>query len=286
MDPVRTGQFISLLRKERGLTQKELADRIGVTDKAVSKWECGRGFPDVGVLESLAGELGTSVTELMSGEPSTPETIREQSDSALIETLLYVRRMSRKTIGTLVLTAGAILLTMPLYYAGNFLPMFIVGIILTIGGVFMLASKRSVKSLKLPKRACELISLGALAAALVLETLPKGVVLWWGTPSGEPSCSFHSWFDPLPYGVAMFPPFIAALLTVAVTVFSIIVMIVGERAAKPKNALFVCIIVTAAISLCPVLYGFQSVTVTGVFISLCLGVSALLRAAANSRPRT
>lgn len=151
----------------------------------------------------------------------------------------------------------------------------------------MLASKRSVKSLRLPKRACELISLGALAAALVLETLPKGVVLWWAAPPGEPShSSFHSWFDPTPYGMAMFPPFITALLTVAVTVFSIVVMIVGERAAKPKNALFICIIVTAAISLCPVLYGFKSVTVTGVFISLCLGVSALFRAAANSRPRT
>ena len=284
MDPVRTGKFILQLRKEHGLTQKELADKISVTDKAVSKWECGRGFPDIGVLESLAGELGTSVTELVSGEKSTPETIRGQSDDVLIEMLLYVKRMIRKTIGTLMLTAGIVMLVMPLYYAGIFLPMFIGGAILTIGGVFMFASKFSTKSYRLPKRVCEFVSFGALAAALVLEALPNGVILWWAAPPGEaPHATFHSWFDPTLYGAAMFPPFITALLTIAVTVLSVIVIIAGKRAAKPQNALFVCLIVTAVISACPVLYGFKHVTVIGVLITLMLTLSAIFRAAANAK---
>lgn len=284
MDAEKTGTFITKLRGELDLTQRELADRIGVTDKAVSKWERGHGFPDVGILEDLAKELNVSVTELMSGERSTPETIEKQSDSALIETLLYVKRMSRKTIGTLLLIVGACMLISPLFTVGNFTLIFVMGIIVTGGGIFMLTSKKTLRSFNLPKIALEGISLGALAAAIVLEALPNGVILWWAAPPGvEPKPDFYSYFNPLPFGMAMFPPFITAILTVAVTVFTTIVMLFCRRSSKPKNALFVCIIVTAAISACPVLYGFKSVTAIGILITLMLGISAVFRAAANSK---
>lgn len=284
MDAEKTGLFIAKLRREFGLTQRELADRIGVTDKAVSKWERGRGFPDVSILEILSKELNVSITELMSGERSTPETIKAQSDSTLIETLLYVKQMSRKTVGTLLIIFGACMLCSPLFTAGYFTPILAMGIIVTGGGIFMLTSKKSFKLFNLSKPALEGISLGALAAAIVLELLPNGVVLWWAAPPGvESKPDFYSYFDPLPYGVGTFPPFITALLTVAITIFTIIVMIVGRKHAKPQNALFVCIIVTAAISSCTVLYGFKCVTVTGVLITLMLGGSAIFRAAANSK---
>ncbi len=58
MDNIRFGSFVAQLRKERGLTQKELAQRLHVTDKAVSKWETGRGFPDLKLLEPLAQNPG------------------------------------------------------------------------------------------------------------------------------------------------------------------------------------------------------------------------------------
>lgn len=63
-----TGAVIKRLREQRKLTQEELADRIHVTGKAVSKWETGQGFPDISLLEPLAKELGISVIELLSGE--------------------------------------------------------------------------------------------------------------------------------------------------------------------------------------------------------------------------
>lgn len=284
MDNAKTGAFIAELRKELGLTQRELADRIGVTDKAVSKWERGRGFPDVAILESLAKELNVSVTELISGERSTPETLKTQSDNALIETLLYVKRMSRKTLGTLLLIFGACMLCSPLFFAGNSAPIFVMGIIVTGGGIFMLTSKKTFKSLKMTRTALEGVSLGALAAALVLEALPNGVILWWATPPGEPpQHSMYSYFALTPYGYAHFSPLITAMLTVAVTIFTVVVMLFGKRSVKPRNALFVCLIVTAVISACPVLYGFKYVTVTGVFITLLLTLSAIFRAAANSK---
>lgn len=141
MDAEKTGIFIAELRGERGLTQRELADRIGVTDKAVSKWENGRGFPDVAILEALSKELGVSVTELMSGEHSTPETAAAQSDSAIVETLRYIKQMSRKTIATLIIILGAVFLVTPLFATGFSVPFLALGFIVTAEGVLMLTPK-------------------------------------------------------------------------------------------------------------------------------------------------
>ena len=66
-----TGAVIRRLRESRKLTQEELAERLGVSGKAVSKWETGRGFPDVSLLEPLAQALRISVIELLSGEDIT-----------------------------------------------------------------------------------------------------------------------------------------------------------------------------------------------------------------------
>ncbi|WP_303819788.1 helix-turn-helix domain-containing protein [Ruminococcus flavefaciens] len=67
MDQIRTGSLIRQLRTERGLTQKQLAERINVSDKAVSKWERGNGCPDVSLLTALAEVLDTDIQTLLSG---------------------------------------------------------------------------------------------------------------------------------------------------------------------------------------------------------------------------
>ena len=67
MDNYITGTLIKKIRESRKMTQEELADKICVSSKAVSKWETGRGFPDIGLIESLAKALDISVIELLSG---------------------------------------------------------------------------------------------------------------------------------------------------------------------------------------------------------------------------
>lgn len=69
MDNYITGTTIKKLREEKGITQAELAEKIGVSSKAVSKWETAKGLPDITLIESLAKVLGVSVVELMSGNP-------------------------------------------------------------------------------------------------------------------------------------------------------------------------------------------------------------------------
>lgn len=68
MNTYVTGNTIKDLRESRGLTQAELAERIGVSSKTVSKWETAKGLPDISLLQPLAGALGISVIELMNGE--------------------------------------------------------------------------------------------------------------------------------------------------------------------------------------------------------------------------
>ncbi len=71
MDNYVTGAVIKKLRENKKMTQDQLAEKIFVTSKAVSKWETGKGFPDVGLLESLGKALDVSVIELLSGEDIT-----------------------------------------------------------------------------------------------------------------------------------------------------------------------------------------------------------------------
>ena len=71
MNQYVTGTMIKRLRENRKMTQQELAEKIGVSDKAISKWETGRGYPDISLIESLSDTLGVSVIELFSGEDVT-----------------------------------------------------------------------------------------------------------------------------------------------------------------------------------------------------------------------
>lgn len=87
MNALETGKFISLKRREKGITQKELAEKLGVTDKAVSKWETGRGMPDVSVLENLSKELEVSVSEILNGGEVERELLPETADKIIVDTM-------------------------------------------------------------------------------------------------------------------------------------------------------------------------------------------------------
>ena len=84
MDNIRFGQFIAQRRKELGMTQKDLADKLCVTDKAVSKWETGKGFPDVKLLEALAQTLEVSLVELIRGERQLTDHLTVDEAAAVV----------------------------------------------------------------------------------------------------------------------------------------------------------------------------------------------------------
>ena len=87
MDQRKIGKFIAALRKEKGLTQEQLGEKLGVTNKTVSRWENGNYMPDVEMLLLLTEEFGVSINELISGERLWAEDFKKAADSNLVAAL-------------------------------------------------------------------------------------------------------------------------------------------------------------------------------------------------------
>ena len=85
MDQEKIGKFIQEKRKEQNLTQNDLAEKLNITDRAVSKWETGNGMPDSSIMLELCKELGISVNELLSGEMIKMEDYDKKAEENLIE---------------------------------------------------------------------------------------------------------------------------------------------------------------------------------------------------------
>ena len=87
MDQIKMGKFIAALRKEKGLTQEKLGEKLGVTNKTVSRWENGNYMPDVEMLSLLSEEFGVSINELISGERLAAEDFKKAADENLVTAL-------------------------------------------------------------------------------------------------------------------------------------------------------------------------------------------------------
>ncbi len=87
MDQIKIGQFIANQRKENGLTQAELAEKLGITDRAVSKWECGRSLPDASIMLELSKLLQITVNDLLSGEIVSMEGYNEEMEKNLLDAI-------------------------------------------------------------------------------------------------------------------------------------------------------------------------------------------------------
>lgn len=85
MDQVKIGKFISQKRKEQNLTQMQLAEKLGITDRAVSKWERGKSFPDAAIILDLCEILKISVSDLLSGESVPIENYNEKIEHNLVD---------------------------------------------------------------------------------------------------------------------------------------------------------------------------------------------------------
>lgn len=102
MDNQKFGQFILSLRKEKGWTQLELAEKLNVTDKAVSKWERGVGFPDIKMIEPIAEVFDVSILEIMRSEKISEQPIPMESATEainnVIDVVAYQRKIERRNI--------------------------------------------------------------------------------------------------------------------------------------------------------------------------------------------
>ena len=112
MDTKKIGSFIACRRREKGLTQEQLGEKLGVTNKTVSRWENGNYMPDLSLLEPLSKELGITLNELLAGETLEESAIAENAEKNLIGTIDYSARKIRNThrgISLMLMASGIFL---------------------------------------------------------------------------------------------------------------------------------------------------------------------------------
>ena len=85
MNQIEIGNFIARKRKEKNFTQEGLAEKLGVSNKTISKWETGKSMPDYAVIQNLCNELGISVSELMDAKENVPDSIRPYDEEQILE---------------------------------------------------------------------------------------------------------------------------------------------------------------------------------------------------------
>lgn len=116
------GGFIASSRREKQLTQAQLGDILGVTSKAVSKWETGRSLPDVTIMEKLCETLGITISELLSGKRITPEESSDNTTSIILELIGDGQIFMMQMVIQLIWIGGLFLFMLPLLATREFLP--------------------------------------------------------------------------------------------------------------------------------------------------------------------
>lgn len=112
MNPQKIGKFIAEQRKIKKITQAELAEKLGVTDKSVGNWENGRNLPDSTLFKPLCDELGITVTDLINGEKVDKEQYQEKLEENMINTIDYANKRISKMknkIGIILFVLGIII---------------------------------------------------------------------------------------------------------------------------------------------------------------------------------
>ena len=123
MDQVKIGKFIADCRKKKNLTQMQLAEKLGITDKAISKWERGIAMPDSSIMLELCDILGISVNELLSGEEIKMENYNKEMENKLLEMVEEKERNDKQLLALEVVIGvlSSLVLFIPVFI-GSFAP--------------------------------------------------------------------------------------------------------------------------------------------------------------------
>lgn len=162
MDQEKIGKFILEMRKQKGLTQKELAEMVGISDKTISKWECGNSIPDISYLEALCNSLSITVNELLSGQCLTGESYSEKAEENIMALMKENESNKKEGIGKII--AGILLAVISLmllvimcsgisgleYFLSDFIdvPGLIIYFMLCLSGILLSGKKANEEKLK------------------------------------------------------------------------------------------------------------------------------------------
>ena len=96
MNQTAIGSYIAKKRREKNLTQKQLAEKLGVSNKTVSKWENGKCMPDYSIIEQLCSELSVTLSELLGGEDTAVDSVRVCDDEQILDLLCRIQELEQQ----------------------------------------------------------------------------------------------------------------------------------------------------------------------------------------------
>ena len=265
MDKNITGRFIAELRKQKGFTQKELAEKLMVTDKAISRWETGKGLPDTSLLKPLGDVLGVSITELLSGKRIEEVDMKEQADNIILESLNYSKRMLASVISVIIFIIGIAFIISPLFLVSQSY-IWTLGLIIVAIAILYIYTRKKRDSMKATNRAYHLSALALQGIALILEILPIGTVMVFATSPTKQTIEVYSYFSLLPVGYANFTPLLTGILTILIILLGAIALFKFDNAASLRKAMFVCSVISLLLSIVP-LFLFGTV---GMTAAMCI----------------
>ena len=121
MDQIKIGKFIADERKRKGYTQKQLSEKLEISDKTISKWERGNGFPEVSLLLPLCNELEITVNELLSGERLQAMDYKKKAEENMVNLVKEAQESKKKIIMSAMVSVLVIVAAVPLFVvAGMF----------------------------------------------------------------------------------------------------------------------------------------------------------------------
>lgn len=135
MNQLATGKFIAQKRKEKNLTQAQLAEKLGISNKTISKWETGKCMPDYSIIEILCKELDITIAELMDGEEAEENSVRVYDDEQIMALLRRTQVLEQQKVilyGIVLIVMGIALLALSKVIGGTNVKDFISGILLGI----------------------------------------------------------------------------------------------------------------------------------------------------------
>ena len=142
MNQLIIGKFITQKRKEKNLTQEQLAEKLGVSNKTVSKWETGKCMPDYSVVQLLCKELDITVAELMDGEDADEKSVRAYDEEQIMDLLRRTQELEKHKkllSGVLLIIMGIALVALSNTIGGSSFKDFCSGLLLGISIPEMLA---------------------------------------------------------------------------------------------------------------------------------------------------
>ena len=142
MNQTAIGSYIAKKRREKNLTQEQLAEKLGVSNKTISKWENGKCMPDYSIIEQLCKELSVTLSELMDGEDAAEDSVRVYDDEQILDLLRRTQELERQKgilYGVILIVLGIASSAMSATVGGSDVRDFISGILMGLSVAEILA---------------------------------------------------------------------------------------------------------------------------------------------------